>query len=175
MPSDAYIPRSLGDGCTAEALYRQLRERRMSKFEACQAIYTIIRTWPDVVTDPLLPAPLEIIPHPDNETITIMAGKLKLDGSKVRMSTQRPAGIEVPNACGRREQWDWPWARNYAREIYRQAVVWGGDEPDIVAEVRLLFARKHGRDKNGQDIVPSDRSLRDHVQQWREAGDYTRR
>jgi len=31
---DPYIPRSWGGGCTAAALYKQLRQRGMPKFEA---------------------------------------------------------------------------------------------------------------------------------------------
>src|SRR5215813_5506578 len=100
---DPYIPRSWGGGCTAAALYKQLRERRMSKFEAAQAVYMIIRTHPDVVTDPELPAPIEIIPHADTEDITIVATKptrsgntviITLDGAEVRISVKRAAEIE---------------------------------------------------------------------------------
>lgn len=170
---DPYIPRSWGGGCTAAELYRNLRERGVSKFEAAQYIYTIIRTHPDAVTDPELSAPLEVIPHPDNETVTVMTGKLVLDGSEVRMSTKRPAEIELPNAPGRRDQWDWNEARTFARNLYLRAVAIGGPEPDIAAEVRLFLANKHVKDKDGNAAMPSDSSLYEHVRQWRAAGDYS--
>jgi len=170
---DPYMPRSWGGGCTADALYRNLRERGVSKLEAAQTIYAIIRTHPDVVADPPLPAPLEVIPHPDSEIVTILAGKLVLDGSEVRVNTKRPAGIDVPNRPGRHDHWDWPEARIFARGLYQRAILAGNaGKLDIVAEVRVFFARKHGEDRDSTDIVPSDRSLREHVQAWREAGDY---
>jgi len=170
---DPYTPLSWGSGCTAGALYKQLRERGVPKLEAAQTIYAIVRTRPDVVTDPLLPAPLEILPAPDSERIIIAAGKLVLDGSEVRVSPKHPAGIDVPDRPDRRAQWDWPEARTYARGLNQRAILAGNaDKLDIVAEVRVFFARKHGKDKDGTDIVPGDRSLREHVQSWRAAGDY---
>jgi hypothetical protein len=169
---DPYIPRSWGGGCTADALYRNLRERGVSRLEAAQTIYAIIRTHPDVVTDPPLPAPLEVIPHPDSEVVTILAGKLVLGGSEVRVNTKRPTGIDVLNRPGH-DQWDWSEARIFARGLYQRTILAGNaDKLDIVAEVRVFFARKHGENKDGTDIVPSDSSLRDHVRAWREAGDY---
>jgi hypothetical protein len=120
-----------------------------------------------------LPAPLEVIPHPDSETVTFMAGKLVLDGSEVRVNMKRPAGIKVPNTPGRTDQWDWDEARVYLRNFYLRAVA-GGDDPDLVAELRVFFQKKHGTDEHGNDIVPSDRSLREHVQEWRGKGDYVR-
>lgn len=168
---DPYIPQSWGDGCTAAALYRNLRERDMSKFEAAQAIYMIIRTHPDVITDPELPAPLEVIPHPDTETVTIMAGKLVLDGSEVRISAKPTAGIEVPKPAGRRDEHDWEKARRNMRNLFLRATANGGDEPDMVAELRVYFEKLIK--KLGGDM-PSDRTLQGHVAEWRKAGDYDR-
>jgi hypothetical protein len=168
MPGgDPYIPRSWGGGCTAAALYQTLRERGMSKLDAAQALYVIIRTHPDVATDPELPTPLEVIPRPDSETVIIKADKLVLDGSEVRMRTKRPAGIDVPKPAGRTDQYNWNEGRAYLRNLHHRAVATGNDKLDLVAELRVFFERMYGTDN-----MPGDRSLRDHVQAWREAGDY---
>jgi len=176
---DPYIPQSWGGGCTGAELYKQFRERGMSKFEAAQAVYMIIRTHPDVVTDPELPAPLEIIPHPDNETITFFIVKrtktgrtsiITLDGSQVRLSTRRPAEIKVPKPAGRHDEHDWETARRTMRNLFLRKTALG-EEPDMVAELRVYF-EKLIKELGGD--MPSDRTLQAHIAEWRAAGDYDR-
>ena len=53
------------------------------------------------------------------------------------------------------------------RNLFLRATAFGGDEPDMVVELCVYFDKLRGD-------TPSDRSLQEHIAEWRKAGDYDR-
>lgn len=167
MTDDAHIPRSWGGGATIRDMFRVLREPDMGN-EAVHTLYPMkqrlssaIRKLPEISADPEPGVPLQITPHTSTETFTVFAPKL-VHGSNVRVRFKRFTPNSGP---GRREQWDWSTARTSMRNLYLRETE-RGRKPDLVAELRLHFERI---DKTS---VPHDRTLRMHVKDWREEGDY---